>query len=558
MRADDQLIWPRSSVDTAEIRQTRRGQEGVGAKELDVTVGQRAGGDASWWLVRRAPSAVLATLLFLAAVLAATTDEVVFWFHVTFALLTISSLFLDFRTVASQAIVWVPVTVIIVIAAVSAERTQTSELAELPFLTASLGAVLVVSHLRSKALTDLRRAQVTLESQHRHERERLEQRLAHAQAADVVGRLTAGVAHDLSNVLTAILGHAEELTESVDDTSKAHAEAIEAAVQGAIALIDDLTSLSRGDHGRPVDVVDVNAVVTTVLEMLKPLLGDHVRVALDVRAAPCTVRSHWSRVERIVVNLVVNAREAIDTSGELTVSTDVVDLTTSRGELDAGRYVVLAVADTGSGVDAENIDRVFDPFFSTKERTGSVGIGLSTVRDIARHAGGAVEIESGDNGTVVYVHLPFVAESPGAVDPDEGPRSEGTETVLVVEDDEHVRHRIQAALARHGYHVLEAATAEAALSLSEEYAGPIDLLLSDVMLPGMHGPELAQRLRLTRPSVMALLMSGYSDAGAVDAAVVLRKPIRRKDLLTAVRSALDDQLTPPGSSDPDGGRTDHH
>jgi CheY-like chemotaxis protein len=264
------------------------------------------------------------------------------------------------------------------------------------------------------------------------------------------------------------------------------------------------------------------------------------------------VRSHWSRIERIVVNLVVNAREAMEASGELTVSTDVAELSGSRGELEAGRYVVLTVADTGGGVDADDIERVFDPFFSTKERTGGAGIGLSTVRDIARHAGGAVEMDSTAEGTIVRVHLPYLGDAPDATDPDVGSIHEGTETVLVVEDDEHVRHRVQGALARHGYHVLEAASAEAALNLAEQHPGPIDLLLSDIVLPGMHGPELAERLAVARPAVPTLLMSGYTATGPVGARTVLRKPIRRKELLAAVRQTLDERATDGAPSASDG------
>jgi len=515
-----------------------------------TTVDRRAGFGALWWLRRRAPSVVLAALLFLAAVMAATTDGVVLWFHVTFALLTISSLVLEFRTVAMQAIVWVPVTVIIVFVAVWEEKTQSAELAELPLLTASLGAVLVVSHRRSAALADLRSTQVALEAHHRSERERLEQQVGQAQAADAVGRLAAGVAHDFSNVLTAILGHAEDLTDVLDDEpTRAHAVAIETAVHRAIALIDDLMSLSRGDDGRPVDVVDVNAVVATVVEMLRPLVGEDIRVTLNLSESPCTVRSQWSRLERVVVNLVVNAREAMVTGGELTVSTEVAEVATAAGELEPGRYAAITVADTGCGIDIENIKHVFDPFFSTKKRAGGTGIGLSTVRDIARHAGGAVQLESTVDGTIARVHLPFVDDSATCreVLHDVGPAIEGTETVLVVEDDEHVRHRVRAVLERNGYHVLEAASAEAALTLADQYAGAIDLLLSDVVLPGMNGSQLAHELRVSRPSVNALLMSGYTDVGTAETARFLRKPIRGKELLAAVHDILDDRPSHPRS-----------
>jgi signal transduction histidine kinase/ActR/RegA family two-component response regulator len=513
-------------------------------------VDRRARFGALWWLRHRAPSVALAALLFLAGVLAATTDGIVLWFHVTFAVLMVSSLVLEFRTVALQAVVWVPVTVITVSLAVWEDKTQSAELAELPLLTASLGAVLVVSHRRTAALAELRRTQVALEAHHQSERERLEQQLAQAQAADAVGRLAAGVAHDLSNVLTAILGHAEDLTDVVDDEcARAHAGAIETAVHRSIALIDDLMSLSRGDDGRPVAVVDVNAVVATVVEMLRPLIGEDISVTVNLHASPCTVRSQWSRLERIVVNLVVNAREALVNCGELTVSTEVTELAVAAGELEPGQYTAITVADTGSGINLENIDHIFDPFFSTKKRAGGTGIGLSTVRDIARHAGGAVQIESSVNGTIARVLLPFVADSATGTRElrDVGPAIDGAETVLVVEDDEHVRHRVHGTLERSGYHVLDAASAEAALTLADEYAGAIDLLLSDVVLPGMNGPQLAHEMRVRRPSVEALLMSGYDDVGAAESAHFLRKPIRRKELLAAVHDILHERPSRPPS-----------
>jgi nitrogen-specific signal transduction histidine kinase/ActR/RegA family two-component response regulator len=404
-----------------------------------------------------------------------------------------------------------------------------------------------VSHRRSAALADLRRAQVALEAHHRSENEQLEQRLAQAQAADAVGRLAAGVAHDFSNVLTAILGHAEDLSDALyDGPSKANSEAIETTVHQAIALIDDLMSLSQGDDGGSVDVVDVNAVVADAVAMLRPLIGEDIRVTLSLSESPCTVRSQWSRLERIVVNLVVNAREAMVTGGELTVSTKVVERTDAAVGLEAGRYAAITVADTGCGIDVENLERVFDPFFSTKKRAGGAGIGLSTVRDIARHAGGAVQIESTIGGTIARVYLPFVADSAThRKAPDAGPARRGTETVLIVEDDENVRHRVQGVLERYGYHVLEAASAEAALALAGEYAGTIDLLLSDVVLPGMNGAALAHELRVKRPSIRSLLMSGYTDAKTADSVDFLRKPIRRKELLAALRDILDDRPAQP-------------
>jgi CheY-like chemotaxis protein len=347
-------------------------------------------------------------------------------------------------------------------------------------------------------------------------------------------------------VLTAILGHAEDLTDVLDDESaRAHAEAIETAVHRAIGLIDDLMSLSRGDDGRPVDVVDVNVVVADVVEMLRPLIGEDISVTLNLSESPCTVRSKWSRLERVVVNLLVNAREAMVTSGELSVSTEVAELAGAAGELEPGRYAVITVSDTGCGIDVETIEHVFDPFFSTKKRAGGTGIGLSTVRDIARHAGGAVHLESTADGTIARVHLPFVDDSATRRNlDDDGPASEGTETVLLVEDNEHIRHRVRGVLERSGYHVLEAASAEAALTVADEYEGAVDLLLSDVVLPGMNGPQLAHELRASRPSVRTLLMSGYTDASTAETADFLRKPIRRKELLAAVCSILDDRPSP--------------
>ena len=213
-------------------------------------------------------------------------------------------------------------------------------------------------------------------------------------------------------------------------------------------------SLGRGFDDRPVDVVDLNDVVVAVVAMLRPLVGEDIQVTTIISESPCTVRSNKSRLERIVVNLVLNAREAMATSGELVVSTEVAELVAvADGELTPGRYAVLTVSDQGCGIDPERIEQVFEPFFTTKQRSGGTGVGLSTVREIVRHGGGTVRLESTIAGTTARVLLPFVEGTSTCRDEidDGGPISVGTELVLLVEDDDHVRQRVRSVLERSGY-----------------------------------------------------------------------------------------------------------
>ena len=506
------------------------------------------------WFWRHANGIILDAGLLTAAVLAAFTAGTVLWFHMIFVVLTISSLFIEFRTVALRALIWVPVASIIVALAVRHGSTQSAELVELPLLTTILAAVLAVSHRRAQALLELERTQALLADHHEAERDHLEQQLAQSQKMDALGRLTGGIAHDFNNVLTAILGHTEDLEDDLrGEPALVHAERIDASVRRASALIDELMSFSRQDDSRAPVVIAMNEVVDQVAEMLRPLLGEHIDLVLQLGEDRCCVRALRSRLERIVVNLAVNARDAMPAGGTLTIATRVLAVDATHGDLPPGRYLSLTVTDTGFGVPPEIAERVFEPFFTTRIGGGGAGLGLSTVRDIAQYSGGAVRLVSDPGrGTTVHVLLPAVDGDAARLgdDVDAGVVGSGSETVLLVEDDLDVRRRAGTLLERSGYHVLDAGSGAEALVLAGEHAGMIDLLLSDVVMPGMSGPQLADAMRVRQPSIKVLLMSGYIDGAVADAAAVggaanvLRKPFRRAELLTRVRTILDG---PPAS-----------
>ncbi len=507
------------------------------------------------WLWRHIDGIILDAGLLLAALLAAFTSGTVLWFHMIFVMLTISSLFLEFRTIALRAVIWVPIASLIVAIAVRQGSTQSAELVELPLLTAILAVVLAVSHRRTQALHGLERAQALLADHHRAERDHLEQQLVQSQKMDALGRLAGGIAHDFNNVLTAILGHTEDLVDDLEgEPALVHAEGIDLSVRRAGALIDDLMSFSRQDDSRTPVVIAVNDVVEEVAGMLRRLLGEDIDLVIQLGADRCCVRTLRSRLERVVVNLAVNARDAMPAGGTLTLATCVVAVDGTEPDIAPGRYATLTVTDTGSGIRPEIAERVFEPFFTTRIGGRGAGLGLSTVSDIARLGGGAVQLVSEHGrGTTVKVLLPAVdGEAMRTLDVHDGGAAEpGSETVLLVEDDVEVRRRVRTLLERGGYEVLDAGSGAEALAVAAGHSGAIDLLVSDVVMPGMSGPELADAMRVRQPSIKVLLMSGYmegatTDRASVDAeARVLRKPFRRGELLARVRSLLDDH--PPAA-----------
>jgi nitrogen-specific signal transduction histidine kinase len=382
---------------------------------------------------------------------------------------------------------------------------------------------------------------------------RLNSRLMQSQRMEAIGQLTGGVAHDFNNLLTVVLGNADLLAEmSADDPARRQlAEMIGAAAQRGAALTQQLLAFSRKQPLDP-SVVDVNLRVVALDPMLRRTLGEHIEIEL-VRAAglwPAVVDP--AQLENALLNLCLNARDAMPSGGKLTLETANAALDQRYADLHPdvapGQYVMLAVSDTGSGIPAEHLARVFEPFFTTKEKGRGTGLGLAMVYGFAKQSAGHVSIYSEPgHGTTVKLYLPrAVGARPQAGEPVvvEPAVRGGAETVLVVEDDEPVRQLACHELRALGYHVLDASCGADALRIVESDE-PVDLLFTDVVMPGgMSGRQLADAARQLRPGLRVLYTSGYTENaivhhGRLDPGVMLlAKPYRRADLARAVRSAI--------------------
>jgi two-component system cell cycle sensor histidine kinase/response regulator CckA len=394
-------------------------------------------------------------------------------------------------------------------------------------------------------LTERKRAERAL-----HESEG---QLRQAQKMEAVGRLAGGIAHDFNNVLSVILSYTEMLLGEMtpDDPIRCDVQEIRNAGKRAADLTRQLLMFSRQQILEP-KILDLNDVLLGMDRMLKRILGADVDVVSVPGQALGRVRVDPSSIEQVIMNLVVNARDAMPTGGELTLETGNVVL----GEEDArdhpdvkpGAFVRLAISDTGTGMDQATLSHIFEPFFTTKEKGKGTGLGLSTVFGIVQQSRGSVQVHSEiGKGTTFKVYLPRV-DAPvvagRSADPPQATKR-GTETILLVEDDDQVRAVALSVLARSGYHVLEARNAGEALLLAESHAGAIHLLLADVVMPRLSGPELAKRLATSRPEMKVLCMSGYTDDSIARHGVLeahfafLQKPITPETLTRKVREVLD-------------------
>ena len=378
-----------------------------------------------------------------------------------------------------------------------------------------------------------------------------QQLLQHAQRMEAVGRLAGGVAHDFNNLLTAITGYTDLILSDLEDERiRPDLEEIRRTAERAAALTRQLLTFSRREVTKP-SVLDLNRLIANLEPMLERLIGDDIRLETHFDPRLWSVRADPGQLEQVIVNLAVNARDAMAGVGLLTIETvnrDVGEI--GDGRTAAQRYAVVDVIDTGHGMDAEIRSRLFEPFFTTKEQGKGTGLGLSTVYGIVTQAGGTIEVDSEpDAGARFRIVLPMVdsAALPDTPSPVAEAPSAGSETVLVAEDDPAVRALVSLVLRRLGYDILEAADASHAELLAERHAGPIHLLLTDVVMPGAHGPELARRLRSTRPDMRVLLMSGYTDDelvvdGMLGGADFLAKPFTPTELGLRVRAVLDAEV----------------
>lgn len=383
----------------------------------------------------------------------------------------------------------------------------------------------------------------------------LEAQLRQSQKMEAIGRLAGGVAHDFNNVLTAIIGYADLMLTGLaeDDPFRSNLVEIRNGGQRAASLTRQLLAFSRRQILQPV-VLDLNTVIIDFVKMLERLLGEDVELETVLASGLRRVEADPGQMEQVVMNLVVNSRDAMPGGGKLTIETVNVDLDEdyARGHeirLQPGPYVMLGVSDTGKGMDKETQSLIFEPFFTTKEKGKGTGLGLATVYGIVKQSGGYIWVYSEPGrGTTFKIYLPAVAVEGEAIPGQEGPTSTerlaGTETILIVEDDDGVRNLACQILRPQGYTILEAKDGMEALRVNEEHGDQIHLMITDVVMPGMSGKEVEERLRPLRPDIKVIYMSGYTDNAILHHGVLspevefLQKPFAVDGLKRKVREVL--------------------
>jgi signal transduction histidine kinase/ActR/RegA family two-component response regulator len=377
----------------------------------------------------------------------------------------------------------------------------------------------------------------------------LQAQLQQAQRLESIGQLAGGIAHDFNNLITVIDGYTELVLNSVG-TSAVRDDLVEIqrAARHAAELTQQLLAFSRRQTLRPT-VVQPNRLVNDALPMLRRLIGEHIEFQVELDPGLHLIYADATGIEQILMNLAVNSAQAMPKGGELTIATAnaLVDDAVARGlDVEPGDYVTVSVSDTGSGMNEETAEHAFEPFFTTKQPGAGTGLGLATVHGIAKQSGGCVRLESEvGRGTTATVYLPATAAE--AV-PDAAPRVyvnvSGTEKVLVVDDDETVRNVVAKMVAHHGYEVVTANTPEVAIQMVDDGLRP-DVLVSDIVMPRVGGPELAARLVELHPDLRVILTSGYTEHGLLQAEasalspVFLPKPFSADELASAIREALD-------------------
>ena len=382
----------------------------------------------------------------------------------------------------------------------------------------------------------------------------LEAQLRQAQKMEAVGQLAGGIAHDFNNLLTAIRGYAEMVRRGLppdDEQNRADIDEVIANADRAVELTRDLLAFGRRQVLQP-RVTDLAAVVVGIAPMLRRLLGEQIEVVTAAQPGLGSVQVDPGQLEQVIVNLAVNARDAMPTGGRLVIETANVELDAvyarAHIDIDAGSYVLLTVSDTGTGMDAAVQAHIFEPFFTTKAPGEGTGLGLATVYGIVQQSGGSIQVQSEPGqGTSFRIYLPRVEISSELAEPvlHEEPTTAGTETILLVEDEETVRLFAARALAECGYRVLEAPDAETALALAAAHDGPLHLLVTDVVMPRVTGPQLAELLAHERPLTRVLYISGYTKqelgrSGAFGQAIAyLAKPFTAEALAQTVRGVLE-------------------
>jgi len=415
-------------------------------------------------------------------------------------------------------------------------------------------------YLLGRDVTEDRRREAEI-LEHGHRYQALEAQLRQSQRLEAVGSLAGGIAHDFNNLLSVILSYSTMLVNDNPPGTRVHDDLaqIQAAGERAAALTRQLLAFSRRQILRP-RVLDLNEVVSGLTTMLERLIGETIDFGVFPCAEPAMVNVDPAQMEQVIVNLAVNARDAMPAGGKLTVEVRhaVLDATyqSAHTEVQPGAYVMLAVSDTGVGMDPATQARIFEPFFTTKEVGKGTGLGLSTVFGIVRQSGGHIWVYSEpDRGSCFKIYLPSAFAEAEAVVPAPEPPVElrGSETVLLVEDEEQVRTLANDILTRAGYTVIEAANGADALQIAE--GPPIHLLLTDMVMPRMGGANLASKLTAERPELRVVYMSGYTDTSASElglpsGAAFVQKPFTPECLLRKVRSALTAPPLPQSAARP--------
>jgi two-component system, cell cycle sensor histidine kinase and response regulator CckA len=383
------------------------------------------------------------------------------------------------------------------------------------------------------------------------ERRQLEEQFRQAQKMEAVGRLAGGVAHDFNNLLMVINGYTEVLLEQLEKGTDMHqkVESIQQAADRAATLTRQLLAFSRKQL-LELKVVDVNTVIGDMERLLRPLIGENIELVTRLSSESGRTRADAGQLEQVIMNLVVNAKDSMADGGKIMIQSSNVVVRPNMAEhryIQPGRYSVVSVTDNGHGMDKETLSRIFEPFFTTKEKGKGTGLGLSTVYGIVKQSNGYVFAESQVGaGTTFYVYLPRVEDALEQVGPATTQESEkgGCETVLLVEDEDSVRELVRVTLSSRGYKVLEAENGESGLRLAAESKDAIDILVTDVMMPGIGGRELAKKLLAIRPGISVLYLSGYTEDAVVTQGALgpgtafLQKPFTLQNLAKKVREVL--------------------
>jgi PAS domain S-box-containing protein len=378
----------------------------------------------------------------------------------------------------------------------------------------------------------------------------LEKQLRQSQKMEAIGQLSGGIAHDFNNLLSVIIGYSEVIEERLppNDPLQKMCEQVKKAGQSAASLTRQLLAFSR-QQVFELEILDLNAIVRNVEKMLRRLIGEDIDFSTALDPALASIKADKGQIEQVLLNLAVNARDAMPHGGRLRIETANVDLDEGyarrHSPQKAGPYALLTVSDTGIGMDAETQAHIFDPFFTTKEIGEGTGLGLSTVYGVVRQSGGHIWVYSElGHGTTFKIYLPMAGQPPQPEKsrPSLAETLRGSETILLVEDAEALRELTHSLLAESGYTVLEAGNPEQAVEIARKYKGPIHLLLTDMVMPGMNGRLLADRLASIRPEMRVVFMSGYTGfthSGLIDSALILLpKPFTKDILLRKLHEVL--------------------